>query len=281
MKISIAIVTYNHERYIAQALDSALNQNLSDFEIVIGEDCSTDSTKLIVQKYQQAYPKIIRLRCHEKNIGARANMQDVLLRCSGEFIAILDGDDYWTDANKLKKQIGLMDNDTTLALCFHPTQLLNEEQAQISEKSINSSDLSLAKLLRHNPVPSVSIVYRRQFIPEFPDWMMANPDLPGDHFIVLSARLAGGIGFLKDTMSVYRQHDQGVWYGLQECSTLKVEIKMNRFFQQSSRNRYWWTIARVNTGLRVRLLWCHVRTTIKALIALFYGKSLKEKSELR
>jgi len=105
--ISIAIITYNHEKYISQAIDSVLSQEINEeIEIVIGDDGSVDKTVDIIKKYLNRY-SFIKLMSHE-NIGISKNIYDVFKNCSGEYIAVLEGDDYWLDKSKLKKQLKIL-----------------------------------------------------------------------------------------------------------------------------------------------------------------------------
>lgn len=106
MKVSVLMITYNHEKFIAQAIDSILMQQVNfDYEIVIGEDCSTDGTRAIVIQYQKEYPDKIRLLLPEENLGMHKNFVQTFRACQGEYIALLEGDDYWTSPRKLQKQV--------------------------------------------------------------------------------------------------------------------------------------------------------------------------------
>ena len=106
IKVSVVMLTYNHEKYIAQAIESVLMQETDfHYEIVIGEDCSTDRTREIVIEYQKKYPDKIRTLLHAKNIGGNANYRQTYSECNGDYIAFLEGDDFWIDRKKLQKQI--------------------------------------------------------------------------------------------------------------------------------------------------------------------------------
>ena len=96
--VSVFMMTYNHEKYISEAIEGVLMQNTNfDFDIVIGEDCSTDNTRQIILDYQRKYPGKFKLLLHKENIGAMANQMAVLQACSGKYIAMCEGDDYWID----------------------------------------------------------------------------------------------------------------------------------------------------------------------------------------
>lgn len=119
LKLSIALVTYNHEKFVGEALDSILTQEIPyHYEIVIGEDYSTDSTRSIVMEYQNRYPDIIKVTARGKNVGYTKNFFDVLLNCKGEYIAILDGDDLMLPG-KLAKQIDFLDSNMDCVMVGH------------------------------------------------------------------------------------------------------------------------------------------------------------------
>src|SRR6478752_3440632 len=109
-KVSVCIPTYNHEAYIAQAVESVLEQRTNfGVEVLIGEDCSTDRTRQIICELAARHPDKIRLRLAEKNQGAGRNFADLFEHCRGEYVVILEGDDYWTSPNKLQIQVDTLD----------------------------------------------------------------------------------------------------------------------------------------------------------------------------
>jgi glycosyltransferase involved in cell wall biosynthesis len=115
--ISVIVVTYNQEETIARALDSILMQKCSHpYEIVIGEDCSTDSTADVCREYARRHADRIRLFCNEHNKGLIDNYYDCLLQCRGKYIADCAGDDFWTDELKLQKEADLLEADPTVSL---------------------------------------------------------------------------------------------------------------------------------------------------------------------
>ena len=127
MKLSVAMITYNHERFIAQAVESVLAQKVNfDFEVVIGEDCSTDNTRNIVAELQQQYPVRIVALMRPDNLGAMRNLQETLAACKGQYIALLEGDDYWTCEDKLQRQVEFLDSHPECAISCHRTRFINE-----------------------------------------------------------------------------------------------------------------------------------------------------------
>lgn len=129
MKVSVLMLAYNHAQYIAQAVDSVLMQQVDfDYEIVIGEDCATDNTRDILIRYQQENPEKIRLLLPEKNLGMHDNLIQTFKACHGSsYIALLEGDDYWTSPDKLQKQVDFLDAHADYTLCFHNALILHQD----------------------------------------------------------------------------------------------------------------------------------------------------------
>lgn len=119
IQVSVCVVTYNQEAYIAECLDSLITQETDfNFEIIVGEDCSTDSTRAILQKYVDKYPDLIIPLFHEKNVGAVENIKQVYEKARGRYIAHIDGDDMALPG-KLQKQFSLMENNSQAIICSH------------------------------------------------------------------------------------------------------------------------------------------------------------------
>ena len=132
--VSVVVITYNHEKYIRQCLDSILMQSVDFyFEIVISDDCSTDQTAEIIKEYQKKYPNIIKPILRSLNVGATKNQYDCFLRCTGNYVAILDGDDFWTDKEKLKTQINFLENNKTYIACTQRYSVVDENNKIIQE----------------------------------------------------------------------------------------------------------------------------------------------------
>ena len=127
MRLSVAMITYNHERFIAQALESVLAQRVNfDYEIIVGEDCSTDGTRAIVMDFHRRYPGGIVPLLREKNIGGARNIELTLAACRGHYLAMSEGDDYWTCEDKLQRQVDFLDANPDYAICCHRVQIFDE-----------------------------------------------------------------------------------------------------------------------------------------------------------
>ncbi len=117
--VSVHTLAHDNEKYIAQCLDSILAQETTfPFEIIVGEDCSSDNTRQIVLDYQRKYPEFIRVIISDHNVGFRKNRVRVELRTRGRFVAYCDGDDYWMDPEKLQRQYEIMSADASIGMCF-------------------------------------------------------------------------------------------------------------------------------------------------------------------
>ena len=221
MKVSVAMVTHNHAGYIAQAIESALAQDLGDAcELVIGDDCSTDGTRAIAESYGRAHSRRMRVLPAGPRLGPRPNYVRTLQACSGEYVAQLDGDDYWIHPGKLRRQVELLEAQTDLAWCFHATR---EEDEILGRSTVWHAEgrrarYALADLARGYLCSSCAVVFRRGLFGEFPEWFHAAPfgDWP---LQVLNAR-HGDIGYIDEVWAVHRLHSRGVWAGRSEIEKL-------------------------------------------------------------
>ena len=220
IKVSVLCMAYNHERYIRQALDGFVMQKTNfPFEVLIHDDASTDGTAKIIREYADKYPEIIKPIFQTKNQwqqGISADKKYNWPRIQGEYVALNEGDDYWTDENKLQKQVDFLDAHPNCALCFHPVKVIWENKSKpdtvfpTPKFRFNKTILTIDDLLKHNFIQTNSVMYR---------WRMKNKAdlfpkhiLPGDWFLHLLHAQVGKIGFLPDVMSVYRKHSGSVWY---------------------------------------------------------------------
>ena len=217
--VSVWMITFNHEAFIRQAIDGVLMQQTAfAYELVIGDDKSTDLTPEIIQEYQQCHPERIRLRLAKENLYS-LNMKQgigVLAACRGKYIALCEGDDYWTDPGKLQKQVDFLEAHPECSMCFHyvsalfqATGAMQHPRLELEEPCYVLDDL-LSGTVHVYPRTS-SRMFRREIVSELPPWFHDAPatDLP---LVVLCAEY-GKICLLNEVMSVYRVHSGGVWSG--------------------------------------------------------------------
>lgn len=210
-KVSVVTICYNQEKYLEQALDSFVAQKTNfDFEVIIADDCSTDGSRAIIKKYANLHPEIIKPILREKNVGAQNNFKDAIMQATGEYIALCEGDDYWTDDAKLQRQADYLDSHQSYALCFHPVQVRFEAgdgKDSIYPETNDKNNFTLTNLLKSNFIQTNSVVYRRQNYGALPVDI-----LPLDWYLHLYHAQFGKIGFINEVMSVYRRHNGGIWW---------------------------------------------------------------------
>jgi glycosyltransferase involved in cell wall biosynthesis len=234
VRVSALVMTYNHADKIRQAIESVLAQETDfEFEIVITEDCSTDGTREIVEDYRRRFPERIRLLLSEKNRNSLAVISRGLRACRGEFVALLDGDDYWTDPEKLERQVTFLDAHPECSSCFHNALAVYEDGSRESHPWTPPDQkpfLTLEDIWRGNPIATGSTVFRNGLY-EMPAWYDDMPitDWP---LHVLNAE-NGPIGYLDRVMSVYRIHSGGVYSALDERTRFE---RRYQFYVQMNRN---------------------------------------------
>jgi glycosyltransferase involved in cell wall biosynthesis len=211
--VSVLMVTYNQDSYIRAAMESVIMQEVAfEYEIVIGEDYSTDQTRTILLEYQQKYEKKIRLLFHEKNLGVSRNWEYTMHQCCGKYIAILEGDDYWTNPHKLQKQVDFMEAHPDFSMCFHNARILYEGSASPPASHLMTEEIkpefTLSDVTGKWQVATASVMYRRALMPDLPAWVHDTVVVDLPLFATLASR--GRVGFLNEEMSVYRVNSGGV-----------------------------------------------------------------------
>jgi glycosyltransferase involved in cell wall biosynthesis len=254
MKLSVMMITYNHERFIAQALESALAQRVNfDYEIVIGEDCSTDRTREILMDFCRRYPKRIVPLLRDKNVGAMRNSEATLAACRGQYLAPLEGDDYWTCDQKLQRQVDFLDTHPGSSICCHRVQFLDETGVAETDvfPSLPAGPYTIEDLLKRNFVMTCSAVLRRDLVSGLPPWFreMKLGDWP---MFALAAR-HGTIELMDEVMSVYRIHQGGVWSSMSSMNRLRETTRMLKALDKHLDFQYTSTIRRTIGGFQPRI----------------------------
>lgn len=212
MKLSVLMITYNHAPFIAQALESVLMQQVGfDYEIVVGEDCSTDETRDILMKYQKMYSDRIRLLLPEKNLGMIRNFAATCKACRGEYVAILEGDDFWTSPHKLQRQVDFLDSHPECAACFHNVQVVYDDgrEPHLFHRKPLKLFFDQRDIVSDFFVPTCSTVFRNGLFGDFPQWFY---DLPmGDWPLHVLNSEQGLYAYLDEMLASYRVHGGGGW----------------------------------------------------------------------
>ena len=242
--VTTMITTYNHENYIRHAIETALKQSGNfNHEILISDDASTDGTHQIIKEYVQKYPDIIKDISSDKNLGISKNMKKCFQKASGKYIAVLEGDDYWTDAKKLQKQVDFLEKNADCSMVFSKIKIINEKTHKIYflDKQEN-----LSSLLSGDDVikdPSLNLMgnfsccmFRGEYMKKLPAIMFTGRL----NEIALSFYLEqkGKIGYISTPLSVYRQQENGVWSGANKLDRLKSGLKARQVALAVCANKY-------------------------------------------
>jgi glycosyltransferase involved in cell wall biosynthesis len=238
-KVSVRLMTYNQEKYIAQAISSVLVQKTNfPVELIIGDDLSTDATLSIANSFKSTdNVKIIILDRHNdpeykenrKKLGRNYNNTDILKNCNGKYIAMLEGDDYWTDSLKLQKQVDFLENNNEYALCYHHVEVLQEEgfnNRRLVMKKEQPQVSSIKEILEKSIwAHTNSVLFRNSdTLQGFPNWFYKCVSADWALLSIITGHL-GKIYYMDETMSVYRQHNNGLWSKATQLQKDKNTIK--------------------------------------------------------
>lgn len=219
--VTVVLMTYNHEKWIEQAIDGILLQE-ADFpiEVVILEDCSTDRTQEIIRDKiaAAARPGMFKPRFAERNENSNGTWLRTLREAASPYVINMDGDDYWTAPDKLSKQVRFMEEHPECALCFHNVRILNEKKPGGRAFNTNPPDQkdtsTLEEMLESNFVPTCSAMFAKRLVDPFPAWLDTVQWL--DWSLCIHAASRGTVRYLSDVMAVYRIHGAGYWSGMSE-----------------------------------------------------------------
>jgi glycosyltransferase involved in cell wall biosynthesis len=231
VKVSVVMLSYNHEAFIRQAVESVLEQQARfDVELIVGDDHSSDATPAILRELDGKHPGRLTLLLREENIGMGHNFADIYSRCTGDFLAILDGDDYWVTTDKLQKQVNLMLENPDAAICFGKARMEGGLKPGLLLPVEAKSQWVIDDLIRASTIPSCTALYRNYGLGPLPEWLikLAMCDWP---FHVLHA-LKGNVVFVDEVLAAYRVHGGGVWSQLQESVVRMREIDFFRAILQ-------------------------------------------------
>ena len=212
--ISIRTSTYNHAPYIKQCIEGVLMQKATyAFEYIIGEDCSTDGTREIVFKYAKQYPNIIRVVTADYNVGMKANGRRCIERCRGKYMAICEGDDYWTDPYKLQKQVDLLEQDEHASFVYTAFQTVDTCGQAISRPIYDkymsksfSGDI-FYRLLRGNFILTLTTCFKTEILQSTE---ITSAPRTIDYLLFLIASAKGNAIYMTEKTGCYRQHPNSI-----------------------------------------------------------------------
>ena len=285
MKLSIILITYNHEKYIKECIESIIAQHFNfEWELVIAYDCSTDNTLSVLEEYRTKI-KNFTISIQKNNVGIATNFADAIALVKGELLAIIDGDDYNLDDHKYIKQVAVFDNNPDVALCFANGYKFIEESGR-REDFYNSSiyiprKFDLSCFYRNNLIINpTTIMCRTSSLPDFyfkynnVDWMLTS-----------FCALKGKIFFLDEALSCYRIHDKSITRTTKSIDYLLRGKWLNEQMNEYLKYEYDWFLGN-NSWYNEQLTYEYVRNreyrmSLRSALKYFSGKNKISVSQLR
>lgn len=277
MKLSVLMITYNHEKYIVQALDSILMQKTNfDYEIVIGEDYSNDNTRNILLEYQKKYPEKIKLLLPEKNLGIMRNFIKTYKACCGEYVALLEGDDFWTSHNKLQEQVNFLENHPEFVMCFTNSRIVNEDGDVIKEDRLDEDrrkNLSQSDIISGLVPPSNTVMFRNNVMAKIPEVFYTSVN--GDILFFGMLTEYGDAAYIDENTAAYRMHSGGAWSQKPQEYIYKNNLKTRQALLSVFKHKYKYELLSSVNGCYITLLEYYKKTnSLSKFIRTFINYSL-------
>lgn len=251
--VSVKMITYNHEPYLARAVEGVLGQKTEfPIELVIGEDHSTDRTREIALHYQRTHPDTVRVLVSDENLGATRNGRRTTEACRGEYLALCEGDDFWQDPRKLQMQVERFRADPDLVLVAHRANRIDTHDILVK-----TFPRPQPEVLRPRDIiikgggffATSSMMLKTRLLEDLPGWFYQFP--AGDVALVNLAIHRGKVGFLNEVMSVYREGVRGSWsWRLDSISKKRehlsrIDQAYRALLEQERRWRHWYHVKRI------------------------------------
>ena len=236
--VAVWMLAYNHENYIGRAIEGIITQKTDySFKLFIGEDKSTDNTKEICKSYAEKHPHQIELLLNQENdiVTNAKNTYNACFRSGARYMAMCEGDDYWTEPNKLQKQVSFLEKHTDYSLAFHNVTIhyieSDKNEPYYKTNEAIESQIKGKKKRIFSVIPTCSIVFRTEMLDPFPDWFWNI--FCGDLFLFASLADRGKFKYFPETMAVYNRHERGY------TSTFnRIKRKKDREFFYNKMNEY-------------------------------------------
>ena len=312
-KVSVCITSFNHEAYIAQCVESALMQVTDfDYEIVVEDDGSTDRTPTVLAELERKNQDRLRLRLHPHNLGGqgRRNFLATLDACRGQYVTVLDADDYWTSPHKLARGAAYLDHHPESAMCFHRCEWLDEDgtRSLCPPPPGRKQVYGLTDLLMTNFISHSFSMFRRGLFADLPSWF--HDEIVGDWVLHILNAQHGNIGYLDEVVGVYRrlagslsQQDRGIrileqgvrttcllkghlgsrYHRILDCSASHILFEMAfAYCRQSQPELARRTIARALRSFRVhpRMVLSDYKIVLRVYLPWVHGVLQKSKNTL-
>ena len=226
IKVSILVLTYNQAAYIDDALTGLVDQRTSfPYEIVVGDDCSTDATLARLDDWQRRYPQLVRVLKSPENRGLLPNFIRTFNSCRGEYIAICEGDDYWTNPHKLQVQADFLDSHPSFSTCIHRVVNYYEDNNTKSlsnggQKAVNT----IVDLAKSNFITNVSAMFRSTYVGKLPQWFESVGTY--DYALHMLNAQHGDIYYMSKPMAIYRKHAGAIWSRNKASAQLRLSMQV-------------------------------------------------------
>ncbi len=280
--VSICCITYNHEKYISEAIDSFLMQETDfPFEIIIGEDCSTDGTRKVVDEYLKKYPNIITLITSENNVGASKNSERTLIACKGEYIAICDGDDYWITHDKIASQVLFLNNNESYVLTYSKA-LISFNNQKVKSSLTVGFPFAESEFYYKNNIATLTAMFRKKCLNGYYEEIkeMQKEWLQADYPLWLWLYSKGNIHFENRVTAIYRVLDFSTSRpnGLEKQYKFKVSyLSVVKYFSSKNTNNELKNKALSKSNFNVGI-WCLKRSLKYSFFhlnqSIYYSKSI-------
>jgi glycosyltransferase involved in cell wall biosynthesis len=249
---------YNHERFVAQAIESVLAQKTAfRYRLLVGDDCSTDGTQAIIRSYAERHPDRIEFMFSPVNIGAlhrnRVALQ-LLRRATAKYVTVLEGDDYWTSPDKLQKQVDFLERHPECSLCFHNAEMFYDDGSRPSSylRPPDQKEISTLEDVATGMVPiPCTVLFRNNLLGELPDCFYQVRNADWMLFLLLAEH--GHIGYINEVMAAYRMHAGGNWAGLNKRKQAKELVKTYKIIDARLNYKYSQAIAKKIREIRDEL----------------------------
>jgi glycosyltransferase involved in cell wall biosynthesis len=278
--LSVVVTTYNHVNFLPNCLDSILCQEFEqDFEIIVGEDLSTDGTRQVLQQYHQKFPDKIKPLYHETNVGGHENFIRCIAAANSEWIAWLEGDDFWLDSLKIQKQYNLLINNKNAVICFSRAQSLDEEKigfapGRIFGPSVFKREYSRLDLLASNIIPTCTVVFNKYAAIPLPEWYKRWH--LGDWTLYLKVLESGTAIFLNEVTAMYRVHAKGAWSTVPPIHKFEKQMDLINFLISIEKTQEGKKILHLNLfSQQVGLIASYIKQKMWKMIIPTFLKSLK------
>ena len=256
MKIDVILITYNQEQYIAQAVESILMQRVNDdvqVRVIIADDCSKDKTLEIIKSYEKKSLFPFVYLAADINLGISKNYQRAFAACDGDYIAILEGDDWWSSPNHIEQHIRFLDAHKECSMSMNTITLVTPETQESKPPywGYGNNDVfyvdTKCQISEGNQLGNLSAcVLRKCFVQQLPltlydlyiaDWMLG---------VMLSQK--GPIALLRDSSSVYRTNSKSQWASLTKKNQIKQLLNLSKQYDASQNGKYhqYWKLYRRN-----------------------------------